>query len=237
MKYLVVNADDFGYTAGVNEGIIRAHREGIVTSASLMVDGDAAEEAVALSRDCPDLAVGLHFQMTDEGLVSLIRAHGKLYLSSQATVEREFGRQIEAFERLMGRKPSHIDSHHSIHLHSQLVNIILEYADEHDLAVRGQNGNKFIRDFFAWDKLKNTDLSKVSIESLKRVVAGLEDGVNELMCHPGVADEALLAETKYAKEREVELQTLTEAGLKEYVESLEIELVSWEEVGRLVGRP
>src|SRR5205823_2526669 len=63
MKYLIVNGDDFGATPGINRGIIEAHQQGILTSASLMVDAPSAEEAVALSRSAPALSVGLHVDL------------------------------------------------------------------------------------------------------------------------------------------------------------------------------
>ena len=65
-KFLIVNADDFGASAGVNRGIVECHTRGVVTSTSLMVAGRAVDEAVALSRAHPDLAVGLHFDVCGE---------------------------------------------------------------------------------------------------------------------------------------------------------------------------
>ncbi|MDQ3931797.1 MAG: ChbG/HpnK family deacetylase, partial [Actinomycetota bacterium] len=62
-KYLIVNSDDFGASRGVNRGIIEAHTDGIVTSASLMVTGRAVNEAVSLSREYPALSVGLHWDV------------------------------------------------------------------------------------------------------------------------------------------------------------------------------
>ena len=62
-KYLIVNGDDFGLSHGVNRGIIQAHEEGIVTSASLMVRGPAAEEAAAYARAHPEMSVGLHIDL------------------------------------------------------------------------------------------------------------------------------------------------------------------------------
>jgi predicted glycoside hydrolase/deacetylase ChbG (UPF0249 family) len=59
-KYLIINADDFGASAGINRGILDCHTRGVVTSTSLMVTGRSVREAVALSRDHPGLAVGLH---------------------------------------------------------------------------------------------------------------------------------------------------------------------------------
>src|SRR5262249_60375686 len=65
-KYLIVNADDFGASTGVNRGILECHTSGVVTSTSLMVTGRAAAEAVAISRDHTALAVGLHFDVCGE---------------------------------------------------------------------------------------------------------------------------------------------------------------------------
>src|SRR3954451_4424037 len=62
-RRLVVNADDFGRSRSINEAVIRAHREGILTSASLMVNEPAYDEAVALARENPQLGVGLHLTL------------------------------------------------------------------------------------------------------------------------------------------------------------------------------
>ena len=69
MKQLIVNADDLGLTPGVNRGILRAFRDGIVTSASLLVTGSAFEEAVTLARQNPELDVGLHLALVEERAV------------------------------------------------------------------------------------------------------------------------------------------------------------------------
>ena len=62
-RRLIVNADDFGRSASINQAVIRAHREGILTTASLMVNEPAVEEAVALARENPELGVGLHLTL------------------------------------------------------------------------------------------------------------------------------------------------------------------------------
>ena len=66
IKFLIVNADDFGAGAGINRGIMEAHAHGILTSASLMVTMPGADEAVSLGRDAPDLSVGLHVDLSSE---------------------------------------------------------------------------------------------------------------------------------------------------------------------------
>src|SRR5207248_10400465 len=62
-RRLVVNADDFGRSSSINQAVIRAHREGILTTASLMVNESGFEQAVALARECPNLGVGLHLTL------------------------------------------------------------------------------------------------------------------------------------------------------------------------------
>ncbi len=88
-KYLIVNADDFGYSFSINKGIIEAHTNGIVTSTSVMVDGIAAHEAKDLTK-FPNLSVGLHFE-----------------LATGANVETELERQIEKFIAIVGKGPDH----------------------------------------------------------------------------------------------------------------------------------
>ena len=76
-KYLIINADDFGASVGVNRGIFESHTRGVVTSTNLMVTGRAACEAVAISRDCPGLSLGLHWDVSGEGYESHGRRYGR----------------------------------------------------------------------------------------------------------------------------------------------------------------
>ena len=92
-KYLIVNADDFGYSHSINKGIIEAHEKGIVTSTSVMVNTIAANEAKDLTK-YPDLSIGLHFE-----------------LKEVADVEAELKRQIEKFVAIVGKMPDHLDTH------------------------------------------------------------------------------------------------------------------------------
>ncbi len=67
MKTLIVNADDFGFTPDVNDGIVHAHREGILTATTLMANGAAFDHAVRLARETPTLDVGCHFVLVGDG--------------------------------------------------------------------------------------------------------------------------------------------------------------------------
>src|SRR5262245_18070300 len=109
-RFLVVNADDFGMSAAVNSGVRKGHERGVVTSASLMVDRDAAPEASVYARAHPRLGVGLHFD-----LVGWEYRNGEwrcLYhraaLDDPGEVDAELDRQLARFEELVGRPPTHI---------------------------------------------------------------------------------------------------------------------------------
>src|SRR5262249_30264542 len=115
---LIVNADDFGYSRGINRGIIQTHEQGIVTSTSLMVRWAHAGEAAEYARAHPRLGVGLHVDFREwyyfrghkvpRYLVGAEDARAEVY-------EDEFRRQLEAFRELMGREPSHVDTHQHVH--------------------------------------------------------------------------------------------------------------------------
>jgi chitin disaccharide deacetylase len=92
-KYLIVNADDFGYSYSINKGIIEAYTKGIVTSTSVMVDAIAASEARDLTK-YSDLTIGLHLVLVDLN-----------------DIESELQRQIDKFVSMVGRMPDHIDTH------------------------------------------------------------------------------------------------------------------------------
>src|SRR5262245_58421917 len=125
MKYLIVNGDDFGLSRGVNRGITEAHRLGILTSTSLMVDTPWAEPAAASARELPALGVGLHACLSDEE---------ERFVIDPADVDgcrADLRRQFRRFEELMGGPPSHLDAHHNVHRDARLLPLFLELAAEH----------------------------------------------------------------------------------------------------------
>jgi chitin disaccharide deacetylase len=144
---LVVNADDFGRSASINEAVRQAHREGILTTASLMVNEAACDEAVAIAREEPRLGVGLHLTLlcgraalpTTE-ISGLADASGAFSSDPVGTgmryffrrdlrpqLEREMARQFERF-RATGLPLDHVNGHLHIHLHPTVFGILVEHA-------------------------------------------------------------------------------------------------------------
>ena len=116
-RRLVVNADDFGRSEAINAGVVQAHVHGIVTSASLMVRHPAAADAVAAAGEHPGLGLGLHLDLTEWELVGdTWRARYTVVDTDDiGAVTCEVERQLESFRSLVGREPTHLDSHQHVH--------------------------------------------------------------------------------------------------------------------------
>jgi chitin disaccharide deacetylase len=213
MRTLIVNGDDFGASHGVNLGIVEAHRRGVLTSASLMVDPTPSAEAARLSSENPELGVGLH--------VVIPALNG-------APVRPEIERQLQRFTELTGRLPTHIDTHHNVHHDDRLLPAFVEVAARHGLPLRGHCGVRHIGRFYGqWDG--TTHLEGVSPRAFAHIVdTEVGEGFNELCCHPGYADEELAS--SYASERRAELDTLCDPAAAAALSARGIRLATFREV-------
>lgn len=147
---LIFNADDFGRSTSINRAVIRAHCEGILDSASLMVAGEAAEEAIDLARQHPSLAVGLHVVAVDgpavlgpERIPHLLDSHGRfpnapvrlgLTYAFSKSARRELSVEITAqFERFAatGLPLAHVDGHQHMHMHPAVFDIVRPLANQY----------------------------------------------------------------------------------------------------------
>jgi hopanoid biosynthesis associated protein HpnK len=153
MKRLIVNADDFGLTRGVNRGIIHGHREGIVTSATIMANGDAFDEAAELARANRSLGIGVHIVLTGGRAVAPREKIGRLADSSgnlpaslskligrisaglirRADVQAEMRAQIERVLSA-GITPTHLDTHKHAHCNTWVLESLLQVAAEYRIS-------------------------------------------------------------------------------------------------------
>ena len=138
MKRLIVNADDFGLTPGVNEGVITGHTGGIITSASLMVRGPAAAAAARLSATHRRLSVGLHVDLGE--WIYRNDCWAPLYEvvdpADAGAVALEVERQLDMFRELMGREPTHLDSHQHMHHDEPLRSVMRAQAEKLGVPLR-----------------------------------------------------------------------------------------------------
>src|ERR1700728_4567871 len=177
MKELIINADDFGYTHGVNEGIIRAHRDGILTSATLMANGAAFDDAVERAKANPKLGVGCHLVLTGgnsvapkEKISSLADSEGRLPLSLAALVTRlslgsvrtqdietELSAQLEKIRRA-GIDLTHVDTHKHTHVHPRVMAAVGRVAGKFGIT-RVRNPIENLRDSWRTARSENTGLA------------------------------------------------------------------------------
>lgn len=226
MKKLIVNADDFGYARGVNRGIIEAYKKGIVTSTSLMVNGQASREAAELARENPGLGVGLHFVFTDEDMKILRIAQKAIGMAFAKRVGEELNAQFERFQRLIGEIPDHINAHHHVHKLPRIFPYFLKLSREYKIPLRDTGKIGFIKRFFGMSETTGVDmLERISVENLLKILRKLPDGISELMCHPGYITPDL--KSSYNKHREVELRTLTDSRVKDFIKKEGIKLINF----------
>ncbi len=216
-KYLIVNADDFGASTGVNRGILDCHTRGVVTSTSLMVTGRAVDEAVAMSRDHPALAIGLHWDVWGED-------EREFDTGNIPAVRDEFRRQLDEFQRLLGRLPTHVDSHRHAHREPRLMPVFRELV-----APLGRV--RFVGGFYAQWEWQVTELRYVGVPFLQGMLRDeVPPGWTEFSCHPGYRSPDYTA--VYLAEREEEVRTLTDPRIRQAIADLGIRLVSYADYPR-----
>jgi predicted glycoside hydrolase/deacetylase ChbG (UPF0249 family) len=230
-KWLFVNADDFGQSPGVNQGVIEAHERGIVTSASLMVRWPAAAEAAAYSKRHPNLSLGLHFDLGEWAYIdgAWLPLYHVVDLDDVTAVKEEVLRQLATFRHLVGRGPTHMDSHQHVHLRTPVRPILVEIARANCIPLRHCSPEIRYRGDFYGQTAEGLSLpDAISVDRLLRILATLSSGLTELACHPSKNDDL---DTMYRLERMQELAVLCDPRIKSAVASAGINLKSFKDVG------
>lgn len=260
-RCLLVNADDFGRTPGVSQGILTAHLNGIVTSTTVMANLPGAAQALRRALvEAPQLAIGVHLNLTrgqpllpPEQLPGLVSSEGTFrpYPELCAAisklppemVRREWEAQIKAVQDL-GASVDHLDSHHFVaEVTPALWEIYLDLARHNKLGARGPRPPKVghqqilppapetkrlsfnaARAKLVASGVLSSDGLRVDFfgedanqELLLSLLKGLPEGVTELMVHPAIVDDELLASSSYTHERQAELEVLTSETTRQAV--------------------
>jgi predicted glycoside hydrolase/deacetylase ChbG (UPF0249 family) len=240
IRRLIVNADDFGLTPGVSAGILAAHRHGIVTSTTMLVNRAVPKDVVARARDA-GLGVGLHVNLTlgkplTKG-ASLVDGHGAFVRDARraaarakaADVEREVAAQIERFETLAKTSPTHLDTHHHVGLHVPVREVVLNAARRLGVPVRSQDAATRTRTRSAGLRTADHFFGEAGPDAYwspartLRHLRELPPGTSEFMTHPGWCDPEL-SYSRYGRQREVELVGLGSAAARAAVFALGITL-------------
>lgn len=285
MKKLIVNADDFGRSAGVNRGILDTHQRGIVTSTTVMINyPDAAPGLEQALAEAPKLGIGLHLNLTSgqpvsapEHVASLVGDDGRFYhISAWAQhydrfdpdhLQREIAAQVARFIAIAGRPPDHLDAHHhATYLHPTTLQAMFDIARGYAIPMRegiidqspdviAQFVTGLLPDVDADQMLRIVEAAKavlddqpdppfwpaalnrsffdrtVTLGDLLVILTTLpDDGITELMCHPGYVDEGFTS--SYAHQRETEIAHLTHPATRECVQYEFIDLITFGDVPR-----
>jgi chitin disaccharide deacetylase len=262
MKRLIINSDDYGRTPDISRGIRETHLHGVVTSTTCMMNiATTANDVVIALKETPKLGMGVHLVLTmgrpvsaPEAVPSIVDENGNFFKYgslienlpnlNMEDVKTEWRAQIEAFVKVAGRKPTHIDSHHhSSYFSPNLFRGMLELAKEYDCAIRFpftevsgeiEETAKHVPDLLQAFNPRKPDMFFVNFydegatrEELINITNSLTDGTSEIMCHPGFVDEAFAKESTYNFQRERELKILTDSSIKEAIEAQNINLITF----------
>lgn len=226
-RRLIVNADDFGLSVGVNRGVVRAHEEGVVTSASLMVRSAHGADAAAYARSHPELSVGLHVDLDPWRYTARFApaAYEVVPLGDADAVRAEVAAQLERFRALTGREPTHLDSHHHLHRAEPTRTIVLELGRRLGVPVRDFTpGLRYEGGFFARGADGEPWPANIEPDALCALLRDLPPGANELGCHPAIDDES---GSSYGAERTVETATLCDPRVRDTLREERIALCSF----------
>jgi predicted glycoside hydrolase/deacetylase ChbG (UPF0249 family) len=201
-SFLIVNADDLGLAAAVNDGIFAAHEQGIVTSASLMVDRPAALAAAEALAAHPGLAVGLHLEPGD--------CRG----------------QLERFRELVGRAPTHIDSHKHVHEAEPVRAEAEAIAAELGVPLRNRRV-RYEGSFYGRTRDGAPAPEAISPQRLIELIRALPPGWTEIGCHPAAGPVSV---SSYDAERQVELRTLRDPRVRNLLNVSDVRLCSFAQV-------
>lgn len=231
-RYIVVNADDFGQTEGLNRGIVKAHEEGIVTSASLMVRWPAAKSAAEYAKQHPQMSVGLHIDLGEWAFRNgeWLQLYEVLASDDPHAISREVRQQLEVFRSLCGADPTHIDSHQHVHREEPTRTIVNDLARELQVPVRHFSSHiRYCGDFYGQDEKGGSFRDGISVESLVKILSTLPEGTTELACHPGFVGSGDL-DSQYLAEREMEIETLCDSRVRETIKSASVVRCSFRDI-------
>jgi len=226
-RRLIVNADDFGLSVGVNRGVAQAHEHGILTSASLMVRAEHAPDAAAYAHAHPALSVGLHVDLYEWHYTGehWVAAYEHVPPDDATAVGAEVAAQCERFCALTGREPTHLDAHQHAHREEPAKSIVLEFARRFGVPVRSFTpGLRYEGGFYGQAGKGEPWPEGITVEALCRLLRALPPGATELGCHPAIDDES---GSTYSAERTVETATLCDPRVRDVLREEDIALRSY----------
>ncbi|MDP2966002.1 MAG: ChbG/HpnK family deacetylase [Pelolinea sp.] len=258
-RYLIIQADDFGMTRGINRGVIDAFQAGAITNTSLLITMPYIDDAVILAKKNPQLPIGLYLSLTHGHPVlpatevptlvdqngKFVRNHEKVLPSAKPDeIVRELSAQLDKFLRL-GIGLSHIETHHGINNYPIVRETVLKIAQEHSVPFRfltsldvKEEATRMgipVSDWF--NSLYPVNKIPVTTNIIVNIIKSLKPGITELGCQVGYVDEDLASMTSYVEGRRMELDSLQDKSIKDVLFSENVILMSFYDLKRMrVGK-
>jgi len=230
-RYLIVNADDLGLSAGVNAGVVTAHDSGIVTSASLMVRWPAAPEAATLAAARPRLALGLHVDLGEwepspDG--GWHQRYSVVDTDAAEAVAQEIAHQLAVFGELTGTSPTHLDGHQHVQRSEPVAGALRTAARELGVPLRLHGRIHYCGDFYGQGGRGEPYPEGIGVDNLVAIIASLPEGWTELGCHPGLG---IGPDTSsYGQERDTEVRSLCSPDVFDAIERHGVVLASFRDI-------
>jgi len=230
---ILFNADDFGLTESVTDGIIKAHTNGIVGSATLMMNGHAIDYAVKKAKEHPTLKVGIHLVLTwgkplNSNVPDLVDEDGTFKYNNMYTtvkppnlkqLEKEWQAQIEAF-LATGLSLHHIDSHHHVHGWEPLQKVIIKLAKQYNVPVRYADSLKAYPEILLTEALYSKFYGDGIYKNIFDEIKQVDVNSIEVMTHPSFVDDDLRDVSSYVEKRAEELDILCRLRKPNWMEDL-----------------
>lgn len=248
-RILIVNADDFNLTRGVDRAILECHDKGIVSSTTFMANLETEEHTVRELKKRKRLGVGIHLNVTfrfpvlkSAKVKSLLKEDGAFRKVGEqlarppkaAELAAEYSAQIERFIKTFGRKPTHLDTHHQVHNHPFFLDVLAAVAHKFQLPIRSsclmlqsqyaRYRRRSITQFFFGNLTPEGHWTRLPLET---VLENLPEGRSEIMCHPGVIDADLKAVSSFTKGRDTEHALFSRPALRKLLELRLIKLAHY----------
>ncbi|MEG0327094.1 MAG: chitin disaccharide deacetylase [Erysipelothrix sp.] len=246
MGKVIFNADDFGYSRGMNYAIVDSHRLGILTSTTLMAGMPGFDHAVSLAKENPDLGIGVHLTLTcgypllkthetivdEDGMFKKLSYFEGDNLYDIQEVYEEWDTQIKKVIDA-GIKPTHLDSHHHVHSFPKQYEVIVELARKYNLPIRNNfeipqdiNHTSFFEPLFDHVGAEKEARIQVYLNNLIDTIQK-HDSV-EVMCHPGYLDYEIFEGSTLLRNRVNVTEFLIQSDFSKRLKEMEnIELVNY----------
>lgn len=255
MGKVIINSDDFGYSSGIDYGIMEAHKKGILTSTTLMTNTPGFEQAVKMAKGTPSLGIGIHLTLTflkplNNHVGSLTDSSGYFHKLSEykmgtRTVDldelyEEWNAQIQkAIQN--GIQPTHLDSHHHLHTFCKHHEVVTRLAEQYDLPVRGNFEQKAAvktTDYFEpdFDLIGTWLQEEKDTQKIEPYIDQLIDKLRqydstEIMCHAGYIDQFLATHTSFSVPRIYQTDFLIHSSFADRLkEDSSIQLVTFKDI-------